>query len=81
MLAGGAVVVFPSFQLHRVFPVLSGERYSLVVWLHGEDGAGEYWEDATRAYAGGATAPNQGLPCMFTSSPPSLVPPASWVWC
>ena len=57
----GAVVVFPSFQLHRVYPVLSGERYSLVVWLHGEDGAGGYWNDAERAYAGGASALGQGV--------------------
>lgn len=28
----GSIVVFPSFVWHRVKPVLSGERYSLVIW-------------------------------------------------
>lgn len=28
----GSIVVFPSFIWHRVKPVLSGERYSLVLW-------------------------------------------------
>ena len=46
----GAVVVFPSYQLHRVFPVTAGERWSLVVWLRGADKAGEYWNDARRSY-------------------------------
>ena len=46
----GALVVFPSYQLHRVYPVLEGDRYSLVVWLRGEDGAGEYWDDAEQSY-------------------------------
>lgn len=31
----GTLVAFPSFALHRVCPVLSGERYSLTAWLHG----------------------------------------------
>ncbi len=32
----GSIVVFPSFLLHRVKPVTSGVRYSLVVWSSGE---------------------------------------------
>ena len=31
----GAVVVFPSYAVHRVTPVTSGERVALVGWLHG----------------------------------------------
>ena len=28
----GSVVVFPSFVWHRVKPVISGTRHSLVIW-------------------------------------------------
>lgn len=31
----GSAVLFPSFILHRVTPVLTGERYSLTLWVHG----------------------------------------------
>lgn len=31
----GRLIVFPSYQLHRVRPVLSGVRKSLVVWVVG----------------------------------------------
>jgi PKHD-type hydroxylase len=31
----GSIVVFPSFLEHRVTPVLSGTRYSLVSWVDG----------------------------------------------
>jgi len=31
----GSVVIFPSFLLHRVTPVISGTRESLVVWISG----------------------------------------------
>lgn len=31
----GNVIVFPSFELHRVTEVLSGTRYSLVTWVSG----------------------------------------------
>ena len=31
----GTVVVFPSFLLHRITPVTSGTRQSLVVWVSG----------------------------------------------
>lgn len=31
----GSASVFPSFLLHRVTPVLHGERNSLTVWAHG----------------------------------------------
>lgn len=32
----GAVVLFPSFMWHKVNPVLSGQRFSLVVWCEGD---------------------------------------------
>lgn len=32
----GHVTVFPSYALHRVTPVTSGRRQSLVVWMSGE---------------------------------------------
>ena len=32
----GTVLVFPSYQRHRVRPITSGVRYSLVVWFLGE---------------------------------------------
>ena len=32
----GSVIVFPSYIFHRVRPVLSGTRYSLVMWTLGE---------------------------------------------
>ncbi len=32
----GAVVVFPSYVLHRVTPVTRGVRCSLNAWIHGE---------------------------------------------
>ncbi|MEQ8320276.1 MAG: 2OG-Fe(II) oxygenase [Rhodospirillales bacterium] len=33
----GAMVVFPAHTLHRVAPVVSGNRLSLVSWIHGPD--------------------------------------------
>ena len=32
----GSIIVFPSFVWHRVKPVLTGKRYSLVIWTGGE---------------------------------------------
>lgn len=32
----GTVIVFPSFLLHRVAPVLSGTRWTIAVWAIGE---------------------------------------------
>jgi len=32
----GTVIAFPSYVLHEVTPLLSGERYSLVAWITGE---------------------------------------------
>ena len=32
----GSVIVFPSFLLHKVTPVTSGTRYSLVMWTLGQ---------------------------------------------
>ena len=34
-LKKGDIVFFPSYCWHRVLPVTSGERHSLVGWLHG----------------------------------------------
>ncbi|MGE0714771.1 MAG: 2OG-Fe(II) oxygenase [Alphaproteobacteria bacterium] len=34
--ARGAMVLFPSWQLHRVTPVTAGLRYSLACWISGE---------------------------------------------
>ena len=31
----GSTIIFPSYLLHRVTPVTSGMRRSLVVWVHG----------------------------------------------
>ncbi|MGJ3261382.1 MAG: 2OG-Fe(II) oxygenase [Rhodospirillales bacterium] len=33
----GAMVAFPAHTLHRVAPVVSGNRLSLVTWIHGPD--------------------------------------------
>lgn len=33
--ARGSATLFPSFVLHRVDPVTSGDRYSLTTWVHG----------------------------------------------
>ena len=32
----GTIIVFPSYLVHRVKPVVKGTRYSLVVWFCGE---------------------------------------------
>ena len=32
ILPKGSIIVFPSFVWHRVCPVKSGERNSLVIW-------------------------------------------------
>ena len=32
----GTIVIFPSFVWHRVKPVTSGTRYSLVIWNDGK---------------------------------------------
>lgn len=31
----GALVVFPSFMLHRISPITRGTRYAMVGWVHG----------------------------------------------
>eukprot|EP01045_Picozoa_sp_COSAG04_P018989 COSAG04_NODE_1801_length_5550_cov_4.388369_2_plen_392_part_00 len=38
----GSVLVFPSFQLHKVYPATRGQRYSLVGWVMGSDPR-RYW--------------------------------------
>ena len=32
----GSVMIFPSWQVHRVTPLETGLRYSLVAWIWGE---------------------------------------------
>jgi PKHD-type hydroxylase len=32
----GSMVIFPSFQVHKVSPVTRGKRQTLVAWAHGE---------------------------------------------
>lgn len=32
----GLCVMFPAFMLHKVVPVLTGERYSLIGWIEGK---------------------------------------------
>ena len=34
----GAMILFPSYVLHRVQPVTGGIRYSLVTWFVGDQG-------------------------------------------
>jgi len=34
-ISQGTVIVFPSWELHRVRHVTAGERWSLVTWIHG----------------------------------------------
>jgi PKHD-type hydroxylase len=31
----GSIHLFPSYMLHRVTPVTKGERFALVIWIHG----------------------------------------------
>ncbi|HAY88848.1 MAG TPA: hypothetical protein DCY51_05360 [Bacteroidetes bacterium] len=33
----GAICMFPSYMLHRVTPVTKGERWVMVLWIHGSD--------------------------------------------
>ncbi len=33
----GTAVIFPSYTMHRVTPITSGKRYSLVVWASGTE--------------------------------------------
>ena len=32
----GSIIIFPSFLSHRVTPILSGKRYSLITWMNGD---------------------------------------------
>lgn len=41
----GSAVVFPSYQVHKVYPVTRGLRKSLVAWIVGTPPA-EYWQHA-----------------------------------
>jgi predicted 2-oxoglutarate/Fe(II)-dependent dioxygenase YbiX len=31
----GSIHMFPSYMPHKVAPIISGERYALVIWIHG----------------------------------------------
>ena len=33
----GSITFFPSYLLHRVSPVTKGERWVIVVWVHGSN--------------------------------------------
>jgi PKHD-type hydroxylase len=44
----GAMVVFPSYLCHKVFPVTQGQRFSLVGWYLGDDV--DYWKAAGQSY-------------------------------
>ena len=62
----GAAAVFPSWALHRVSPVLRGQRVSLVAWIAS---AGKkqprFWQDAENSYSALAAGPSddqQGQP-------------------
>lgn len=33
----GSITMFPSYFLHRVSPLTSGERWVMVIWVHGSD--------------------------------------------
>ena len=33
----GSITMFPSYTLHRVSPITSGERWVMVIWIHGSD--------------------------------------------
>jgi len=50
----GTLVVFPSYAVHTVRPVLSGTRYSLVIWLDGVDPT--YAENAAREQSANVAA-------------------------
>ena len=32
----GSIIIFPSFLSHRVTPIVSGKRYSLITWMNGD---------------------------------------------
>lgn len=34
----GAITFFPSYMVHRVEPIKSGNRWALVIWVHGSNG-------------------------------------------
>ena len=44
----GAMVIFPSYMLHKVHPVRSGTRLSLVMWFLGSDQG--FWHAAEHSY-------------------------------
>jgi PKHD-type hydroxylase len=31
----GSISMFPSYQIHKVTPITQGERFALVIWIHG----------------------------------------------
>lgn len=34
--AQGSMIIFPSYQVHRVTPIMSGGRYSFAAWISGD---------------------------------------------
>jgi PKHD-type hydroxylase len=44
----GAMIVFPSYLMHKVHPVESGERVSLVMWFLGKEE--KFWAHGEHAY-------------------------------
>ena len=32
----GSIIVFPSYEFHKVAPIIKGTRYSLVIWFLGK---------------------------------------------
>jgi PKHD-type hydroxylase len=48
----GSAVIFPSYALHKVFPVMSGVRYSVVAWYHGFTSRYIWNRGAVQSYGG-----------------------------
>eukprot|EP01052_Picozoa_sp_SAG31_P043619 SAG31_NODE_7323_length_1719_cov_1.064198_1_plen_374_part_10 len=74
----GTAVVFPSFELHKVHPVLRGTRASLVVWIHGSDPPDHFWAEAAmypEDMARSATNVGVGFPIDLEYRAVSLVAP------
>lgn len=49
----GALIIFPSWLMHQVYPVRQGKRFSLVTFIHGADAPsnhGPFWRDARQTW-------------------------------
>lgn len=42
------MIIFPSYLLHKVHPVVTGTRVSLVMWFHGAEM--DFWKHGEHAY-------------------------------